>query len=142
MRSLPCSLVMNLTRPTLPTAPPPSPPENQVCFPASLLPDLNPECVCPGSFLLSYGWIEASGRLNLRLKHPGQQGSKLQHYGRQDPLSNIRNVFSDRWPCSLPQDRIFANSFLGDVACAALGLTMILWIRISGIKLAKFWPAS
>ncbi|MEW5307754.1 MAG: hypothetical protein WDW36_010130 [Sanguina aurantia] len=39
-------------------------------------------------------------------------------------------------------DRIFPDSLLGDAACALVGLTMILWIRISGIKLAKFWPAS
>lgn len=38
-------------------------------------------------------------------------------------------------------DHIFGDSLFGDFVCTIVGLSMVMWIRLAGIKIAKFWPA-
>lgn len=38
-------------------------------------------------------------------------------------------------------DSLLGDSVLGDVSCIIVGLTIVLWIRLSGAKVAtSFWP--
>ncbi|PNH03166.1 hypothetical protein TSOC_010794 [Tetrabaena socialis] len=39
-------------------------------------------------------------------------------------------------------DHFIGDSVLGDVACVIAGLTIILYIRLTGMKIASFWPPS
>jgi hypothetical protein len=38
-------------------------------------------------------------------------------------------------------DALMGDSVLGDICCIIVGLTIVLWIRLSGAKVAtSFWP--
>jgi hypothetical protein len=37
-------------------------------------------------------------------------------------------------------DHFIGDSVLGDICCMIVGLTLVLWIRLSGAKVANFWP--
>ena len=39
-------------------------------------------------------------------------------------------------------DHYIGDSVVGDICCSVLGLCIILYIRLSGAKLASFWPPS
>lgn len=38
-------------------------------------------------------------------------------------------------------DHFFADSVVGHIACTVIGLFIVLWTRLSGARLAKFWPS-
>lgn len=37
-------------------------------------------------------------------------------------------------------DHYIGDSVLGDVCCIVVGLAIVLYIRLSGLKMASFWP--
>jgi hypothetical protein len=39
-------------------------------------------------------------------------------------------------------DHYLGDSVFGDVVCSVVGLAIVLYIRLSGAKLASFWPPS
>ncbi len=39
-------------------------------------------------------------------------------------------------------DHVIGDSVFGDVCCIVVGLTIILGIRISGARVADFWPGA
>jgi hypothetical protein len=39
-------------------------------------------------------------------------------------------------------DHLVGDSVLGDVGCSVVGLAIVLYIRLSGSRLANFWPPS
>ncbi|KXZ50563.1 hypothetical protein GPECTOR_16g738 [Gonium pectorale] len=39
-------------------------------------------------------------------------------------------------------DHFIGDSVVGDIACVIVGLTIVLYIRLSGMKIASFWPPS
>lgn len=39
-------------------------------------------------------------------------------------------------------DHFLGDSIFGDISCAVVGLAIVLYIRLSGAKLASFWPPS
>ncbi|GLC42284.1 hypothetical protein PLESTF_001144100 [Pleodorina starrii] len=39
-------------------------------------------------------------------------------------------------------DHFIGDSVVGDVCCIIVGLTIVLYIRLSGMKIASFWPPS
>lgn len=39
-------------------------------------------------------------------------------------------------------DHFVGDSVFGDVCCIIVGLSIVLYIRLSGFRLASFWPNS
>ncbi|GIL80493.1 hypothetical protein Vretimale_16078 [Volvox reticuliferus] len=39
-------------------------------------------------------------------------------------------------------DHFVGDSVVGDICCIIVGLTIVLYIRLSGMKIASFWPPS
>lgn len=39
-------------------------------------------------------------------------------------------------------DHFIGDSVFGDICCTIVGLTIVLWIRLSGLRIASFWPPS
>ncbi|KAG2452085.1 hypothetical protein HYH02_003121 [Chlamydomonas schloesseri] len=39
-------------------------------------------------------------------------------------------------------DHFIGDSVVGDICCVIVGLTIVLYIRLSGMKIASFWPPS
>ncbi|GFR41624.1 hypothetical protein Agub_g2351 [Astrephomene gubernaculifera] len=39
-------------------------------------------------------------------------------------------------------DHFLGDSVVGDICCIIVGLTIVLYIRLSGMKIASFWPPS
>ncbi|PNW84093.1 hypothetical protein CHLRE_04g220633v5 [Chlamydomonas reinhardtii] len=39
-------------------------------------------------------------------------------------------------------DHFIGDSVVGDICCIIVGLTIVLYIRLSGMKIASFWPPS
>jgi hypothetical protein len=39
-------------------------------------------------------------------------------------------------------DHFLGDSIFGDISCTVVGLAIVLYIRLSGAKLASFWPPS
>lgn len=39
-------------------------------------------------------------------------------------------------------DHFVGDSVFGDICCIVVGLFVVLYIRLSGMKIASFWPPS